>query len=176
MKHRIVFVLAIAQIGLMVAMLVATLRWLDAKVALSDSLANKNLCEALAGEIGTLRSMSTVANEASPQLEVSNSDLVQVASQCAINANQVDSIRRITPAKIEGTEYERRDIVIDLRDVTVEQVVKLVLQADSLPGGFKATSLSLAARPSGARSMPEEKWNANLTLTQLVFSATRLRD
>ncbi len=162
------------EVLLVVLIVVACYRIGEAKSAFTDTVANQRLCQKLAADIGTLRKMSEIAQETEPQLSFGNADLVRLADQCGMSESQLGSIQRLAPLAVEGTDYQRQDIALELRGVTMEQVLRLSLKLEESHSSTKVTSLQIAAaRRSSSLTTSDgaEIWNTQLILTQLLYVA-----
>ncbi|WP_218933570.1 hypothetical protein [Rubripirellula lacrimiformis] len=154
---------------------------MDAEAAFNDSTNNELKCNRLTSDIAVLREMSSVADDRQSGTELTNSQIVRMAADCGMAENQVTSIQRMDPMKIEETDYQREDIAIDFRSVTMQELIQFGLTAELARGASKVTQIRLnhqpalpsAAKASLAGTKARETWNANLILTQLVFAATR---
>lgn len=177
MSSRVVFWISMVEAVLLASIMLAALRFSESKASLNDAAFNVQRGSQLASQIESLRKLSSVASESVEPEELSNQRLVDVARGCGISEKQMRSINRLTPSKIENTDYQRQDISIELNRVSMEQIVKLTLAAEQFPGKLSATSLNLthAGSTSQNRRGPanEEQWNAQMILTQLVYIATR---
>ena len=180
MTRQTMLIVVAIQSLLLVTLLLAWLRLDEKAVAVRHARANQQYGRQLADEIEQLRQIASVANESNGQASVKNSDVEDVANKAGISSNQIRSIRRLTPQRIPDTDYERRDIAVELREVTFEQAIRFLLETEQASAAFKATSLNLTANSSPSRRNASsrlgeggrETWNVQLTLTQLVFVAT----
>ncbi len=162
-------------------LVVSLLQLSDAKAAFNDSFRNAKYCDQLRSDIATLRSMSSVADERQSGEELTNSQIIRVAADCGMAENQVTSIQRMAPLKMDGTDYQREDIAIDFRSASMQELIQFGLEMERLRGTSKLTQIILRHQPTAGRrsdavvTTPEatERWNAELILTQLVFVATR---
>ena len=163
--------------------MVSVLRLSEAHASLEASTRNDRFCERLASDIQQLRRMGSIAEEKQTASDLGNSRLVRLATECGMAENQVTSIRRLLPLAIDGTDYQRQDVSIELQSVTMQQLVTMAIKAEDLRGSAKVTSMNLTSvRPTSraavlnSRDESGELWNAELILTRLVFvarSATR---
>ena len=177
MSNKLCFTLIAFQSAIVVLVLLAILQFAGARDSYQAAAENQIRCERLAESIGRLRKMESVADEGTEKTMTSNQQIVQLARGCGIAEQQIGSIRPLV-SEIENTDCQRVDLAIELKAVSMQQLVKLVLNFENRPG-FKATSLSLssarAQNPFRNRDTQQvgEVWNAQVTLTQLVFIATR---
>lgn len=161
--------------------LFSVLQLSDAEAAFNDSVWNEKHCDQLTSDIANLRQMSSIANEHQTGEDLTNSQIIRVAADCGMTENQVTSIQRMSPLKIDQTDYQREDIAVNFRSVSMKQVIQFALAMEQLRGSSKATQIGLRHQSSNGRSgasgtpssEPPEQWNVELILTQLVFVATR---
>lgn len=161
---------------LLAVMVIAALRMNEAKASLADSQINLRAGEQLALEIKQLRGLKSIADEETDISSLSNIRIMEIVRQLGMNESQVRTLKRLVPAPIDGTDYQHQDVSIRLNGVTLEQVFQFLLQVEQGPSSAKATSLRLdMARSSGRETQSDERWNAQLTLTQLLYLARSAR-
>lgn len=162
------------QACLLCGLLVSFLEWRESGAACQDTLKNHQIGQRLTTEILAMRDLKTVAND-QEVADMPNSRVVDIARRSGIGSRNVVAIERLEPIDIEGSDYRQRDTSIELREVTMEQVVKLMLSIESQVGVGKVTSANFSQR-SGRRPASAagstELWNTQLILTQLDFTAT----
>ncbi len=163
---------------LLAAIVLSFLHLSEAKAAFRDSSHNQQLCQQLASEIESLRNMASVADEGEADSTIDGSRIIQLAQDCGITESQVTSIQQPVPIQIDGTDYQRKDISPSLRGVTIKQVIKLALEVEKLGGSAKVTSIQFNSNSQSRRNRKTtsdaksvERWNADLTLTQLIYAA-----
>lgn len=146
----------------------------DARQSLLDSVQNERICEQSAAEILGLRQLESVARERGKDGDLENSELVRAVIQSGVTERQIQSIRRLRAAPITGDSYKQENIQISLQAVTVEQIIRCMLQIEENSGAPRATQLRMVAAPStdSTHVGKREDWNMELVLTQLVFVAT----
>ena len=141
------------------------------KAAADEALENWNACRRLAAEIVTLRQQPSLATlEARPVASLTR-HVDDVASKLQIPASAIRRIDPDLPRRVEKTNYREQRTQIELRDVTVQQLVSLLLGIIDQDPEVRVTSLTLRAprnEPSGIR----ESWHAEITLTYFIFSPT----
>ncbi len=167
----------IAQACLLALLSVFGLMVYESGISVQDAYANSIVCERYASEIEQLQKVESVAGERSVDNMVGTPEIVALSRKCAISDANIRTIKHLTPMPIEGTDYERQDVQIDLQRVSMEQIIKLALGLQADFDSTRVTSLRLtAAGPATSlpgRNFAIETWNAQLILTQLVFVATR---
>ena len=157
------------------------LRLFEANAALTDNHQAQVRCAKLSREILQMRDLAEVASESggnAAEEPLDTARFEQLAGECGIGPEKVRSINPLTPQTLENTEYERKDWVLDLQDVTMSQLLSMALRLELSHTAAKVTSLRLsavsAANSRVSRSVDRqvrERWNAELTLTQLKYVA-----
>lgn len=169
------YTLLIGQAGLLIALLLAWLWLSEAQASHRDTLENTNRCVQLSDRIETLRGMESVAKLDRNTQSLDNSALVAVAKRSGMHEGQVVSIRRLPPQKLGESDYQRRDVAIELQNVILADLIRFVLELENDGLSRKATSVVLAkSRTRGAAidaGMPDETWTCELILTQLEYVA-----
>jgi hypothetical protein len=169
--------LLIGEAVLLALIVLSVSRLSEAKAALNDSSRNHQVCTQLADEIETMRGMTSVADETQETATLGASQLIALARECGMDERQVSSIQLPVAVEVEGTDYQRQDISIDLDAVTMEQLIRLALKSENLRDSAKITAINLTSnRQPAVRRQTEvqdsaELWNAELILTQLKYTA-----
>ncbi|TWU62329.1 hypothetical protein V7x_40580 [Crateriforma conspicua] len=179
-------VLLVVQSLLVVFLLLSGIRLFESSVALRDSRDNAERCDRLATNIQRLRRLESVADRGESDLRMENGELVQIARQCAIEERQMTSIQRLDPQTVSETDYQRRDVVLSLQGLRLEQIIRFVLAVERLRPSVRSTGLVLLPytgprhrslvtvddpTEDNASSVSRELWTAQVTLTQLVYVA-----
>jgi len=95
----------------------------------------------------------------------------QAMTAVGIRPEQVLSITPQPSRRVEETAYERQDTVLQLVDVKLQNLVKFLYQVRQSDGTeLSVKSLNISAPRQQEDSKKEELWNAEVTLTALVFS------
>lgn len=172
-----------AEVLLTILVLLSILRWSESRIAFEDSVANERYASQLKDDVLRLRSMESVAQESQAADPLSNSKLIEIAVECGMRENQITGIQRLLPVQLGSTDYQQQDISVSLRAVTLQQIIQFGLNVESRENAKKITRISLrhASTSLGERSEIGsfettdymEEWNAELILTQVVFTATR---
>ena len=157
-------------------LIVSFLPMREARATLLDSRHNVQACEQLAIEIKQMRGLNSVANDHAEGPGMTNAKIIATVRELGMSEAQVRSVQRLMPADVEGTEYQRQDVSLILNSVSMQQVVRFLLKIEKDFSSTKATSLNLSvARNSRRNTQPGERWNAQVTLTQLVYLARSVR-
>ena len=145
---------------------------LEAQVAASDSLQNRFRMEALARAMENLQNRADQAQYGIDAEDLSGRSARELCTQAQI---PVDRIVEIAPKRSRignKSAYDREEMVFRFRDVTAEQVMRLMIVAENAGKAFSATHFQLKPPNRGgvsADSTSQETWDAEVTLTRLVF-------
>lgn len=167
------------QLALLIAIVISVLWLQEAKASFQDTWRNQVLCSQLSEEILDLRNLQSVAQDKDVDEDLSNRKLIDLATTFSISENQLQSIQRLIPTKIENTDYSRQDISVTLKSIALPKLLELALALEEQHPSTKITSIRLSSsrqarfRNEAVPAGSEEVWNADLVLTQLVFAATR---
>lgn len=181
MTKQSVVLLAFVQAALLVAMLLGWIRLAEAKAASQDASRNADLCRRLVDEIRELRETPVIVEDHGPGGGLTNQSLMSAFRQVGIEDRQVGAIRRSDPRAIPETDYERHDVGLSVRAVTLESLLRYAMICERQFSGCRVSSLSISAAASPARRQSSvaqpgaERWNAELALTNLVYVARKAR-
>ncbi|MFG0261960.1 MAG: hypothetical protein ACF788_06190, partial [Novipirellula sp. JB048] len=118
-----------------------------------------------------------------------NAAITRVGMDVGIRADDLISIRRGRARSLDGQPYQSQDIEIDLRNVTLEQATRLLVELETMDSSVVGTKLSLRA-PTERRSVRRDngialktvagsdeersvdRWSIRLALTRYVIRAT----
>lgn len=89
-----------------------------------------------------------------------------------IDETAVDLVDPRSPVRVQDSPYLLRTVKVDLRRVQLAQVAHFSQVAADLPAGLWITDLRLTPVRLEESVGEPELWNAELTLTQTVFSPT----
>lgn len=144
--------------------------------AYSTSLATEqedaNTCRELAAEISALRELPQFAVLEAESVETIFGHIEQAADSASLGSALV-RIQPSTPSYVGDSAYRIRPIRMELQAVTMEQIVRFAHQLVDENRGMTVRDLEFWQVRGDRQSAPEESWNAELTLTQLIFSPMR---
>ncbi|MBN8603422.1 MAG: hypothetical protein J0M26_20470 [Planctomycetes bacterium] len=144
----------------------------ESKIAAMDAKQNRQRLVVLAADIEQLKSQADQA-----QYGVDAEDLggKSARSLCTSAGIPIDRISEIVPRRTRvsnSSSYDREEIVFRLREITVGQVVRLMIEAENAGKAFVSSGFQLSPSNRGginADSTSRETWDAEVTLTRLVF-------
>ncbi|MEM6691225.1 MAG: hypothetical protein AAF664_17500 [Planctomycetota bacterium] len=179
-------VFVFVQTVLVVVGLIASIRMHESRIAAADAQRIAQRSAGLAKDIQELREIESVADDSSVQDDITNVELVGIAQQSGIPKSKIQNIERLPVSQAAQSDYEEQVVVVQLSRVSLQKLVDFIVRTCDEQPSYVATSLSLVpgvpeatssdsggtARETSSRPNPE-RWNATLTLTQLVYAATR---
>lgn len=145
--------------------------WMDAsRASACDATENYNACVRVAAKIKSLREKPLRAGaEARSATELAR--LIETSAKKA--SLPMTSVVQIDPQparRIGNTAYKEQATRLELRDVTLKQLVTLLHSLADEEQGTELTELRLSApREENSTQDPTERWTAEMTLTHLIF-------
>jgi len=135
-----------------------------------DAFADVQECEQLSARIVGVRNLPTVAtDQEEPSGEITG--LVEAAATSAgIPAAKLLDIVPQPPARVGDSDYKEKATQVTLKDVTLEQVVKLMHGVVTGRRGLRAKWLRLDARSGEEGGSP---WTAEFGLTYMIYDPPR---
>lgn len=141
----------------------------DRRDEAAAAIADANRSRGLASSIRSLRGKAIVAG--GPEAADLTPRLEAAADAVGLTEGSVIRITPEQPRRSANADYLERPTQIALRNVTMRQFVTLLHAVSGETPGLSVQSLRLAAprEPSGET----ERWTAEATLTQQIYSPTR---
>ncbi len=176
-SHRRPWAYAVTTAGALVLTVFAYIELRSARAAASAAVANHVVCEQLAGEITKLAGKpSHVTFEAASATDVARR--IEAAAQFAqLPPRCVVRIEPQPARRVGETAYKEQATRVELRDVSLKQLIEFLHHLHSGESVFNAKSLRLAAAPqsntiapNGTASASTETWLVELTLTYLIYA------
>ena len=134
---------------------------------------NLDVCRGISDQIEAMRAVPAHVSLESQ----STQDLalcVQRASQAAEMAHgAIASITPQTSRRLADTAYLEQNNDLDIRQVTLQQLIRFLNEAIARQSGLRVTSIRLQAprtSDSSRDSTEADIWSSEVTLTHLVFS------
>lgn len=146
--------------------------WMSAdREAAESSRDNLQACLQLTTQIKKLREKPLWAGSSTR----SAGELARILETSAKKANiPAGSIVQIDPQparRLGKTAYKEQPTHIELQDIALKQLVFLLLELTDEESGAELAELRLSApRDEPSSSEKQELWNAEVTLTHLIFS------
>jgi hypothetical protein len=129
-------------------------------------------CVDLAAEIEELRALPQFAVLEEESEETILGHIEQAAESVSLQSALV-GIQPIPLSYLGDSPYRIRAIRLDLRSVSLEQIVSFAHQLADENRGMTIRDLEFWQFGADRRRTGPELWNAKLTLTQLIFSPMR---
>jgi hypothetical protein len=164
--------LAIGLSAGLIAAVIGSYCWMDASRATAAAATeNLNACLRVASQIKSLRKKPLRAGaEARSATELAR--LIETSAQKA--SLPMTSVVQIDPQparRVGNTAYKEQATRLELRDVTLKQLVVLLHSLADEELGTELAELRLnAPREEASASNHEENWSAEMTLTHLIFT------
>ena len=160
--------LVVLVIAAVTAVLVSWSFYRAAKAAAQNASDGYAQCQKLVGELERLRNAPRIAS-----LEVEPPDRIaaRVTSAAANAELSLLSILSVDPqaaVRIGRSAYQVRATQIVLQDATLRQVASFVGGLEDTSSGMVVRDLALN-RSQSISADSSERWNARLTLTQMIF-------
>ncbi|MEM1224458.1 MAG: hypothetical protein AAGJ40_02110 [Planctomycetota bacterium] len=171
------FVIALA-VGLIV--LFSLRRLSVSAVAAESAVDDARLVAQMAQDIRVASQRPAIAS-----LQIEPPDRISLRVEAAMQAAKLPprhliSIEPQTPTRIRRTPYRIRPTMIVLVDVTIADVVRFSQSLDDNQQGMTVRDLSVSSSSARFSSSPEsrqlaanasgERWEARMTLTQMIYS------
>jgi hypothetical protein len=133
---------------------------------------NLSVCEQLAGRIERLRTLPSQASlDARSDAELTGL-MDTAANQLRLPPRSIQNIDPQPIRRLEKSPYKVQATQVTLQNVTLLQLVSILMNVTRGDSELKVTELRLNA-PHGADPNDNvETWDAEATLTQLIFSPT----
>lgn len=138
------------------------------------SLAKMDLAE-VAEKIDDIDRLMTAPKVAALELESPEEITNRIAKALAVAglpASSLSEERPLDPQRIQRTDFQLRSTTIKLTPAELPQIIKFCDALHDEESGAVVRDITLTDPENGATSEKEEKWAAQLTLTQMIFSPT----
>lgn len=131
---------------------------------------NLGECKRVADEIETLRqrpATSTLETQSVSELSKRMEEAMKFAQLPAACLIRVDpqAARRVA-----NTEFKQQSTSLELRGVTLKQLIQFLHKLESSQAGLQTSSLHLAAPQRPAADTSAETWTAQVVLTSFIFA------
>jgi len=156
--------------GLLVLLAVCGLRLHRSRVTADAAVGNLESCMRLASQIGVLRAAPM---HASLQRQSSQDLALQIDRAAQIAQIAGSAIVRINPQasrRVEDSAILEQPTCVEIRQISLEQLVKFLGELSSSESGLQATSIRLTAPRASAGDQQCETWSVEVVLTHLIFS------
>ena len=131
---------------------------------------NLRACETLVNKIAALSSRpSLAALHARSDTELTRR-IEEQAAKALLPSQSILRIEPRTPQRIADTAYLEQPTSLELRGVTLQQLITFLVFLLDEETELRVTTLRLTAPRHETRYAGQEQWSAELTLTYLIFS------
>lgn len=167
-RRRHTIELAILIVGLIGLVFWSGLRLLNQRAAAITAAADLQRCEDLAQRIRTLENKSRLAGAQEIPMDELARPIEQAARSARIDTAQ--SLVRVvpeSPRRIGDSSYKEAATQVQLRQITLGQLVAFLHSASSNGTGLETTSIRLSAPRDQENG---EHWTVETTLSYLIYS------
>ena len=140
-----------------------------ATAGFSDALSILDECRILETKIRDLREKPTRAKQAISSQASLAKQVEEAAHSLGIESEQIVRISPSRPQRIRETDYLEQLTVVEVRNLQMEQLIKLMKLLQEHELSFTALRISM---PRQVIDNDKEHWNAESTLRQLIFRPT----
>jgi hypothetical protein len=124
-------------------------------------------CHQLADRIIRLRTGPSVARNKEEAEQATSQRIESVANACNIAGDALAAIDPGTPVRVADSAYLEKPTTVQLRAVSLPQLIDFLCQLSGSENGLRIKALRLTA-PHQAED--NNHWNVELTLAQLIYS------
>jgi len=160
-------VLSLAAATLLVANLFAWATYERARGDALDSLRDVQICHKLAAQITSLRTQPTMADTSQKAIEELAARVQLSAQSLGITPDEIASIAPDQPMRLADSPYLEQATTVQLREVTLPQLVKLSCNLSDNRGGLRIKALHLSIPP---QQVTGDMWSAEITVTSMIYS------
>ena len=169
-RQRILIVVALLILGVYAVFSVLDAR--SAQARLSE--ARIDLAEVV-NKIDDMERLKQAPKVAALELESPEEITNRIAkalNAAGLPASSLSEERPLDPQRIQRTDFQLRSTTIKLTPAGLPQIIKFCDALHDEESGAVVRDITLTDPQSGATSGKQEKWEAQLTLTQMIFSPT----
>jgi hypothetical protein len=160
-------VLSLAAAILLGANLFAWATFERARSDAADSLRDAETCRKLAAQITSLRTQPMMADNSQKAVEELAARVQLSAQSLGIDSHNIASIAPDSPARLADSPYLEQATTVQLREVTLPQLVKLLCNLSGNRSGLRIKALHLSIPPQQAAG---NIWSAEITVSSLIYS------
>lgn len=146
---------------------------LDARSAQTRLTRAKQDSAELSGMLSDIERLRTAPKVAALQMQSPAEIANRVASAMETAGLPQSSLMKeepMAPQRIQRSDFELRSTTIDLAPATLSQILQLCEALRDPDTGTMVRDITLREPNSGAKGGNQEKWEASLVLTQMIFS------
>jgi hypothetical protein len=168
MSHqRLITFAALVAIAFIVLDVYGYVAMLQARDRADEAVSGSALCERLANSITTLKAKPIIAGTHEQAVEELTKNIEAAAQAFGVAGNEhLASIAPEPTARLFNSAYLEKPTTVDLRNATLPQLIGMMCQLCANGSGLKIKTLRLTAPSKNDDNM----WNAELTITYLIYS------
>ena len=128
-------------------------------------------CQTLATQIENLRAAPVVVEEEARTTASFNRRCESAAATTGLKTDAIVEIVPSVPRRVDDTSYQEQVTSVELRRVTLKQLVEVALAIRRLDAGLHVSSLALRVPPGEDKANGvNEMWNVQLALTTYIYA------
>jgi hypothetical protein len=169
--HRTELLVAACLGLLLVAVFWSAWQWRSSRDAAQTAAENLQVCRRLAARIAQARQQpARAATQAQSSAELA-SRLEEAAQVAELPEGSIVRIDPQPSRRVGDSSYTEQPTHVELRSVSLEQLIVFLHRLADGPSGLQASSLRLTTpRDETAANAAQEPWLAELTLTYFIFA------
>jgi hypothetical protein len=138
-----------------------------AKSDANDSVRDAQASQQLAARIASLKTQPAMAGTSQQAIEELAARVQASAQSFGINADDIASIAPDAPARLADSPYLEQSTTVELRELTLVQLVDLLYALSNHQSGLRIKALHLTAPP---QKIGGNTWSAEITVSSLIYS------
>jgi hypothetical protein len=162
--------LTVVGVALLVVVAVSGLRLKESRASAIQATANLEKCRQLSAQIAALSERPVHASLGETASAIFVRRVEESASKAQIEPAKLMRIDPQPARRIGDTSYLEQPTFVDLKQVTLAQLVTFLEECTAGDTKLTVTALRLTAPRENLPTADSESWSVEVTLTQLVFS------
>lgn len=163
--------IAMAVLGLILANAWTGWQLLSARAECELAQQQLAACRAVADQIVELRDAPVRFEDQAQSGEAMAQLIESAAQQVALPSDRIVHIAPGEPRRVQDTVYQEQSTELELREVTLRQLIQLALAIPQLNPSISGPSLVLRPPPAAeSADAQDELWNAQLILTSYIYA------
>jgi hypothetical protein len=144
----------------------------SAAIRLTQASQDLNEVSAKLGEIQRLQHAPRIAAlELESPAEIANR-IANALESAGLSESNLMKEQPSAPQRVQRTDFQIRSTVIDLAPATLPQILRFCEALRDPETGTMVRDITLSPPPNEGNGESEERWEAQLVLTQMIFSPT----
>jgi len=145
--------------------------WTVGQQELASDQEHLAVCEELGGRIEIIRDAPVKVDETARTGDALAKLIESAAQQAGVDADRIVHVAPAEPRRLGDSPYLEQATAIELREVTLRQLIEMTLAIGRLAPRLKVGSASLRTPPGEPiQGDTRELWNVQLVLTAHIYS------